>query len=161
MCRLHFYNTPITDDFTEASHPLNIIRSICEPGDFIVVKLDIDNAPLETAIMAEIGADPELHHCINEMFYEQHYDHAGAELLRCLRVRESTDCTTLSISTYASHTNCQGRQSAQVRVCLQTWLMSLAIIMAQSSRMSSKPSPKRGNLDSSYITGRDCGLDKR
>ena len=78
LCRLHFYNSPITDDFSEASHPLNIIRSICEPGDFIVVKLDIDNGHLESAILAEIGADPELRHCISEMYYEQHYDHAGA-----------------------------------------------------------------------------------
>ena len=75
---MHFYNTPITDDFKKASHPLKIIRSTCEPGDLIVVKLDIDNGPLESAIMAEIGADPELRHCISEMFYEQHYNHAGA-----------------------------------------------------------------------------------
>lgn len=81
LCRLHFYNTPITNDFMEAAHPLNIIRSICEPGDFIVIKLDIDNGPLETAIMAEIAADPGLRHCIAEMFYEQHYDHAGAEAI--------------------------------------------------------------------------------
>ena len=85
ICRLHFYNTPITDDFREASHPLNIIRSIYEPGDFIVVKLDIDNGPLESAIMAEIAADPELRHCISEMFYEQPYDHAGEIFIRNLR----------------------------------------------------------------------------
>ena len=84
ICRLHFYNTPITDDFRMASHPLNMIRSIYEPGDFIVVKLDIDNGPLESAIMAEITADPELRHCISEMFYEQHYDHAGATPIRNL-----------------------------------------------------------------------------
>ena len=82
MCRLHFYNTPITDDFKQASHPLNILRSICKPGDFIVIKLDIDNGPLETAIMEEIGADRELRSCISEIFYEQHYDHAGTSLLQ-------------------------------------------------------------------------------
>ena len=78
---MHFYNTPITDNFTEASHPLNIIRSVCKPGDFIVVKLDIDNGPLETAIMQEIRTDQILRYCISEMFYEQHYDHAGADNL--------------------------------------------------------------------------------
>ena len=82
---MHFYNAPISDDFEEASHPLNIIRSICEPGDFIVVKLDIDNGPLESAIMAEIGSDPGLRHCISEMFYEQHYNHAGTTpILACI-----------------------------------------------------------------------------
>ena len=78
LCRLHFYNIPVTADFREASHPLNVIRSICEPGDLIVVKLDIDNGPLENAIMAEIAVDPELRNCISEIFYEQHYDHTGA-----------------------------------------------------------------------------------
>ena len=53
-------------------------RSICEPGDFIVVKLDIDNGALESAIMAEIAADAGLRHCISEMYFEQHYDHTGA-----------------------------------------------------------------------------------
>ena len=28
--------------------------------------------------MAEIRADAGLRHCISEMYYEQHYDHAGA-----------------------------------------------------------------------------------
>ena len=73
---------PISDDFKEALHPPNIIRSICEPGDLIVVKLDIDNGPLETAIMGEVGSDPDLHRCISKIFYEQHYDHAGAPLHR-------------------------------------------------------------------------------
>ena len=30
--RMHFYNTPITPDFADASHPLNIIRGIYRPG---------------------------------------------------------------------------------------------------------------------------------
>lgn len=81
--RLHFYNTPITEDFTQPGHPLNIIRSIHQPGDFIVVKIDIDNAPLETAILKEIELDSALLNSIAEMMYEQHYDHAGESVL-CL-----------------------------------------------------------------------------
>ena len=30
--RMHFYNTPITPDFADASHPLNIIRAMYRPG---------------------------------------------------------------------------------------------------------------------------------
>lgn len=75
--RLHFYNTAITEDLTQAAHPLNIVRSIYQPGDFIVIKLDIDNGPLETAILKEIESDPALLNSIAEMMYEQHYDHAG------------------------------------------------------------------------------------
>ena len=44
-------------------------------GDFIAIKLDVDNPVLENAIMAEIDADPGLITAIGEMFYEMHYDH--------------------------------------------------------------------------------------
>ena len=76
-CRLHFYNTPIKENFTHAAHPLNIIRNICQPGDFIAVKLDIDNGPMEMAIMEAISGDTDLRRCISEMFFEQHYSHPG------------------------------------------------------------------------------------
>ena len=76
-CRLHFYNTPIKENFTHAAHPLNIIRNICQPGDFIAVKLDIDNGPMEMAIMDAISGDTDLRGCISEMFFEQHYSHPG------------------------------------------------------------------------------------
>lgn len=82
--RLHYYNTPITSDVSNAAHPLSIIRSIYRPGDFISLKLDIDNVPLELAIVDAIENDSELIEAIGEMFYEQHYDHAGRNsLARC------------------------------------------------------------------------------
>lgn len=80
-CRLHFYNTPITDNFNHAAHPLNILRSIFQQGDFVVVKLDIDNGPLESAFIKEIESDSELRGSIAEMLYEQHYDHPGEKTL--------------------------------------------------------------------------------
>ncbi len=51
----------------------------CMTGDFIALKLDIDTAALENAIMAEIEADPDLMSAIGEMFYEMHYDHKEME----------------------------------------------------------------------------------
>ena len=79
--RLHYYNTPITSDIEHADHPLSIIRSIYRPGDFIAMKLDIDNTQLETAIISAIKSDPDLIRSIGELYYEQHYDHFGAYLL--------------------------------------------------------------------------------
>lgn len=82
--RLHYYNAPITAEIANADHPVNIIRSIYRPGDFIAVKLDIDNSPIETAFVDAIETDPDLLHSIGEMFYEQHYDHSGALLAKQL-----------------------------------------------------------------------------
>lgn len=99
--RIHFYNTPITKNFSDASHPLNIIRSIFQPGDFIAIKLDIDDGPLETAIMKEIESDPLLMSAIAEMMFEQHYDHEGGHVQThvyhafTLGIRVLSDCCLL------------------------------------------------------------------
>ena len=86
---------PVTENFTHASHPLNIVRSICQPGDFIVFKLDIDVAGLEASIMTEIERDSKLISCIAEIAYEQHYDHPGAPFhCLCQPCRPHTSDTT-------------------------------------------------------------------
>jgi hypothetical protein len=40
--------------------------------DYVVVKLDIDNTPVETAFMDQIINDPELQALIDEMMFEHH-----------------------------------------------------------------------------------------
>ena len=45
----------------------------------MLIKLDVDNGPLETATMQGIRTDQILQQCISEKVYEQHYDHAGAD----------------------------------------------------------------------------------
>ena len=74
---MHFYNTAFSADIRNASHPLNIMRSIYKPGDMFIVKLDIDNAPLELSVIEAIESDSSLLHMIAEMYFEMHYDHAG------------------------------------------------------------------------------------
>ena len=51
LCRekLHYYNVPCDTDPESPFNPLNIIKSIYKPGDFVVLKLDIDNEPIEQA----------------------------------------------------------------------------------------------------------------
>ena len=41
------------------------------------LQLDIDNGPVEQALMEQIGDDPELQGLISEMFFEQHFDDAA------------------------------------------------------------------------------------
>ena len=45
------------------------------------LQLDIDNAPVEQALMAQIEADPELQAMISEMFFEQHFTDAAVRAL--------------------------------------------------------------------------------
>ena len=81
--RLHFFNTAFDGNLSSASNPLNIIRGLYRPGDMVVMKLDIDNAPLELSVIEAIENDPHGVHMIYELFFEMHYDHKG-EALCCL-----------------------------------------------------------------------------
>ena len=44
---MHYYNVPCDIEPDSAFNPLNIIKSIYRPGDFVVLKLDIDNEVIE------------------------------------------------------------------------------------------------------------------
>ncbi|GAB4817211.1 hypothetical protein N2152v2_004257 [Parachlorella kessleri] len=70
---LHFYNVPVGSKNDSASNPLNIIRKRYRPGDYIFVKLDIDNSPLELSFIDQIRRDPQLISMISEMSFEMHY----------------------------------------------------------------------------------------
>ena len=41
--QLRFFNFGVETDPTSPKNPLNIVRKFYRPGDFIVLKLDIDN----------------------------------------------------------------------------------------------------------------------
>ena len=68
--KLHFYNTYASDESGPAA-PLGIIERHFRPGDFVVVKLDIDNEVLESSIMKKIL---DIRHMIGELYFEKHFD---------------------------------------------------------------------------------------
>lgn len=73
--RLHFLNEGIQADPTSAEHPIHLIRQRVRPGDFLVIKLDIDAAEVELPFMRSIAADAELRGLIGELHFEMHYTH--------------------------------------------------------------------------------------
>ena len=70
VSKLHFYNTYASDE-TGPAAPLGIIQRHFRPGDFIVVKLDIDNEVLESSIITKIL---DIRHMIGELYFEKHFD---------------------------------------------------------------------------------------
>ncbi len=71
--KMHFYNTPFDTDQTSPDYPLNILKRIYKPGDFVVIKLDVDTEALELAFMKAIQ-EWELGPSIAEIFWEQHFN---------------------------------------------------------------------------------------
>ena len=61
----------------EMTNPLRVIKALCAPEDFVVLKLDIDNVDLEQALLSQLLADPELQGLIDEMYYEWNPTEAG------------------------------------------------------------------------------------
>ncbi|DBB13185.1 TPA: hypothetical protein ACH3X3_004933 [Trebouxia sp. C0006] len=70
VSKLHFYNTFATEH-TNLSAPLGMILDQYKAGDFVVVKLDIDNEELESIIVRGLL---DIAHVLGELFFEKHFD---------------------------------------------------------------------------------------
>jgi hypothetical protein len=51
-------------------HQVNILKSVAKPGDFVVFKLDIDNAAVEMPILRALTEDPAAVKLVDEFFFE-------------------------------------------------------------------------------------------
>jgi hypothetical protein len=68
----HWYNIPADPKPGSDDNPLEMIKGVCKPQDFVVLKLDIDKTLVELKFIAQIQADPLLQELIDEMFFEHH-----------------------------------------------------------------------------------------
>jgi hypothetical protein len=76
MPRLHFYNAPVTPQPGSAMNPVDWIRDMYQPGDYIVFKLDIDNDAVESELIRQVLDLEGAEDIIAEMFFEKHYSAA-------------------------------------------------------------------------------------
>ena len=70
---LHFYNFKAEVGAATAG-PLDVLRDVATRADFVVFKLDIDNTPVEEAIIEKILSDSDLSSRIDAFFWEHHTD---------------------------------------------------------------------------------------
>jgi hypothetical protein len=68
----HWYNVPVSPNPKDPMFALRFIKDICTPDDFVVMKLDIDNTPVEEGIINALLADPVAISLIDELFWEHH-----------------------------------------------------------------------------------------
>lgn len=54
------------------SNPLEVLRTVTKPEDFVVLKVDIDGGP-ELELVQRIAADPELYTRVDELYFEYHF----------------------------------------------------------------------------------------
>ena len=61
--RFHLYNTGNDAKVGSVFNPWTHVRALAEPGDFVVVKLDIDSPDIENELMAQLLADEQVRVC--------------------------------------------------------------------------------------------------
>ena len=71
-CVYNRYNIPATADEKSPDNPWNFIRILAKPEDYVVVKLDIDNTPIEEQFIAQLRASSDLQSLIDEFYFEHH-----------------------------------------------------------------------------------------
>jgi len=74
--KYQYYNIPATSDINDVTHPVNILKQIAQPGDFVVFKLDIDNTAVETSILQALMDDATAFELLDEFIFEYHVSFA-------------------------------------------------------------------------------------
>lgn len=73
---MQFHNIPVDAGLDAPNSPLNYIRLIATPNDFVSFKLDVDKPNIEIPIAMEIlhdQSDPPLSALVDEFFFELHF----------------------------------------------------------------------------------------
>lgn len=52
------------------NNPLEVLRRVARPGDFVVFKLDIDTPFVELPLVAQLENDPQLASLVDIFFFE-------------------------------------------------------------------------------------------
>ena len=68
----HWYNIPINPEPGHPDNALDYIRRTARPEDYVLLKIDIDNSPVEEALVGQILASEELLGLIDEFYFEHH-----------------------------------------------------------------------------------------
>jgi hypothetical protein len=73
----HWYNIPANPTPNHSDNPLEYIKRIARPEDFVLLKIDIDNTAVEEALVAQILASEELLGLIDDFYFEHHVNTAS------------------------------------------------------------------------------------
>lgn len=69
---ISYYNLPASPDITDKMSPVRMLKQLAKTDDVVIVKVDIDNDPIELAIVQSIMRDPAVYSLVDEFFFEHH-----------------------------------------------------------------------------------------
>lgn len=68
----HFYNVPVDAERNSAHNPIELLKSVSTPADFVVFKLDIDTEALEEALVLQLLEDDVAAALVDVLYFEHH-----------------------------------------------------------------------------------------
>lgn len=77
--KVSYYNVLAEQDLDAKMSPVRMIKALVKPHDFLVLKIDIDNDPVELSIVQSFIDDPTITNLIDEFFFEHHVNQNPVE----------------------------------------------------------------------------------
>ena len=68
----HYFNIPAPTGIDDLANPLNMLKAVSKPSDYVLLKLDIDNSIVEMEFVRQLLNSTELHSLVDEFFFEHH-----------------------------------------------------------------------------------------
>jgi hypothetical protein len=72
----HWYNIPVSSMVGHPDNALEYIKAIAKPDDYVLLKIDIDNSPVEEALIHQLLDSKELLGLVDELYFEHHVNTA-------------------------------------------------------------------------------------
>lgn len=72
----HWYNIPVNPEPGHPDNALDYIKRVARPEDFVLLKIDIDDTPVEEALVNQLLASDELLGLVDDFFFEHHVNTA-------------------------------------------------------------------------------------
>mmetsp|Transcript_28879 Transcript_28879/g.79606 ORF Transcript_28879/g.79606 Transcript_28879/m.79606 type:complete len:431 (+) Transcript_28879:100-1392(+) len=79
LTKTSYFVIPASGEPNKCHNPWNFIREVCKPGDFVVVKLDMDTPEVETALVEQLLQDHSLARLIDDFYFEDHVSKSPME----------------------------------------------------------------------------------
>jgi hypothetical protein len=73
--RIAYFNLPVNATPGAKHNPWRTLHAVAAQADFVVVKIDIDNTPVEEALLEQLLSDRSLSVLVDEIYFEHHVLH--------------------------------------------------------------------------------------
>jgi hypothetical protein len=68
--KYQYFNIPVPKDPNDPTHPFQLLKRIAQPGDFVILKVDVDNVDVDRGVSEALRNDEQLARLVGEFYME-------------------------------------------------------------------------------------------